>query len=157
MVPNISEEVLINIRKITRAIDIHSKKLVQKYGLTGPQLILLKACVNAEKITISSLAEQINLSKPTVTSIVERLLQKGYVSRVKDTSDKRKVFVSPTEKTLLLFDKSPSLLQESFVNRFDKLAEWEKLQILSTLQRIAAMMNADEIASASVLESDIFC
>jgi hypothetical protein len=36
------EEVLVTIRQIIRRIDLYSKKLEHVYGLTGPQLLLLK-------------------------------------------------------------------------------------------------------------------
>ena len=36
------DEVLIALRQIIRAIDMHSKRLIKEAGLTSPQLLLLK-------------------------------------------------------------------------------------------------------------------
>ena len=70
---DISEEVLITLRKIIRAIDIHSRYLVKQYGLTGPQLLVLKEILRLKETHISVIAERISLSQPTVTDILDRL------------------------------------------------------------------------------------
>ena len=39
---DINEDVIIALRQIVRAIDLHSKKLAQQFGLTGPQIAIIK-------------------------------------------------------------------------------------------------------------------
>ncbi|HAS2695433.1 TPA: MarR family transcriptional regulator, partial [Vibrio cholerae] len=47
------EEVLVALRQIIRAIDLHSKKLNKDAGLTGPQLILMRSIHDlGEQVTI---------------------------------------------------------------------------------------------------------
>ena len=74
---DISEEVLVTIRQIVRAIDLHSKKLAKTYGLTGPQLIVLQEIADRDVLTTGDLAKNISLSHATVTSIVDRLVARG--------------------------------------------------------------------------------
>lgn len=59
------EEVLISLRKIIRAIDLHSKKLAKEFGLTGPQLLILMEINKYEGITLSKIAKNVNLSNAT--------------------------------------------------------------------------------------------
>ena len=154
----LSDHVLINLRKISRAIDVYSTQLVKKYGLTGPQLILLKTCLQESKLTTTQVANRINISKATVTSITDRLCQKGYISREKCYIDKRKVFLVPTAKTIELFNEaSPQLLQESFISQFNNLKDWEQMSIVANLQRVAYMLNAQNIEASPVLESSPMC
>jgi hypothetical protein len=61
--------------------------------------------------------------------------------------------VEATADGLALLARSPPLLQERFVQRFRSLQDWEQTQLLSSLQRIAAMMDADDIDAAPVLSS----
>ncbi len=42
MKSEITDDVLIAIRRVIRAVDLHSRKLSQSYGLTGPQALVLK-------------------------------------------------------------------------------------------------------------------
>lgn len=147
------DKILTLLRKIARAIDLHSKQLVKKYGLTGPQLLLLKIIIHHKTLSSSKLAEIASLSHPTVTSILDRLSQNHYVEREKASDDKRKVMVSATEKAKILFETTPSLLQEQFVAQFCTLKDWEQSQLISSLSRIAEMMGANDLDAAPFLVS----
>jgi hypothetical protein len=47
---------------------------------------------------------------------------------------------------------TPPLLHEKFIERFEALEDWEKTQILSALQRVATMMDAETIDAAPLLD-----
>ncbi len=133
-------DMLISLRQIIRCTDLHSKKLVKHYGLTGPQLIIIKVIADEGEISVGKLAKIISLSQATVTNIVERLEQKEILSRMKTDNDKRRVMVRVTEKAHEIISKEPSLLDETFIGRYEKLQTWEQNMLLSSIQRIADMM-----------------
>lgn len=147
------DQVLISLRKIIRAIDLHSKRLERESGLTGPQLLLLQLIANSGEVTAGVIAREVSLSQATVTSIIDRLERKGLLQRERNTDDKRKVMVSLTTEGKSALEKAPTLMQESFINRFDKLEEWEQSQLLSSLQRLGDMMNASDLDAAPLLDS----
>lgn len=140
---DITEQVLMSLRKIIRAVDLHSKKLVNRCGLTGPQLVVLKQMAAYKEITTGTLSRNVNLSQPTVTSILDRLEKRDLLVRRRDTNDKRKVFVNITEAGRQLLNEAPSPLQDEFTRRFNMLESWEQSLMLSTLQRVGHMMNAE--------------
>jgi DNA-binding MarR family transcriptional regulator len=151
---NYSEMVISTLRQIIRAIDLQSKKLTKRYGLTGPQLIVLKEIHRGSDRPISAIAREVSLSQATVTSILDRLEQQGFAIRHRSSEDKRKVNIQLTEKTEEILRTNPSLFQEKFTQGFEKLEEWEKHTIISSLQRLATMMNVEKIESTPVLDSD---
>jgi DNA-binding MarR family transcriptional regulator len=136
-----SIEVLATLRQIIRAMDVHSKQLSKLYGLTGPQLVLLKEIAKNEYISVSELAKRASLSQATVTSIIDRLEAKGFVSRIRSEADKRKVILEVTAKAREKLNNKPSVLQEEFVRKFNGLEEWEQSLLISSLQRIVSMMS----------------
>jgi len=148
-----SETILATLRQIIRAIDLHSKDLAKRYGLTGPQLLVLKELDRNADLAIGQVAQNVSLSQATVTTIIDRLEKWGFVQRVRNTSDKRKVNVSVSEKALAVLRSDPELLQVDFIDRFEKLEEWEKNLLISSLQRIATMMKAGDLKSPPVLVS----
>ena len=91
-------EVLIALRRVIRATDIHSKKLARTVGLTAPQLLLMQSIRTNGEITIGQLAKDISLSQATVTTILDRLEKRGLVYRVRSDQDKRKVHPFLTDK-----------------------------------------------------------
>ena len=142
---------LVALRRITRAIDLHSRGLLQQAGLTAPQLATLRAVERLQPISTGALAKSIHLSQATVTGILTRLESRGFVSRVRSDKDRRTVVVELTEQGSTVLDNSPSLLQDRFRRELLMLQEWEQTQMLATLQRIAAMMDAEDIDAAPVL------
>lgn len=142
---NVCNELFVELRKINRAMDIHSKKLVQRVGLTAPQMVILKEIIQLERVTVSVLARNASLSLATVTTILDRLEKYGHVTRVRDVTDKRLVYVQATDKAKQVIQTAPTLLQEHFIEKFEKLEGWEQSLLLSSLQRIAYMMNAQKI------------
>ena len=147
------DEMLIAIRRVVRAIDLHSRSLINSHGLTGPQALILKEINKAKQISAGEIARRVTLSQATVTDIVNRLEKKGLVQKTRCQGDRRKLSISATPDGLDLLLKSPPLLQESFVARFKNLRDWEQSQLLSSLQRIASMMDAEDIDAAPVLSS----
>jgi DNA-binding MarR family transcriptional regulator len=147
-----TNDLIINIRKIIRAIDLHSNYLSQKYGLTGPQLIICNEVLRLEKITVTNIAENVHLSKATVVSILDRLTSKELIKREKGEVDKRQVYIVPTQKLIDLYEKDPpNFLQENFTNKFKELKEWEKTLIISSFERVAEMMCAENLDAAPII------
>ena len=147
------DQVLIALRQIIRAIDLHSKKLEREAGLTGPQLLLMRVLQDEGAMTSSVLARSVSLSQATVTTILDRLETKRYLTRERNTQDKKKVVVTLTESGVDVINSAPTLLQECFINSFSDLKEWEQTLLLSSLQRVASMMNASDLEAAPVLDS----
>ncbi len=146
------EELLVALRRVIRAIDMRSKRLSREVGLTGPQLLVMQNIGKFPGIMVRQIAENINLSPATVTSILDRLEAKELVNRIRSTEDKRRVGVFLTDSGLAILEDAPLPLQEHFVNRFAKLEDWEQSQMVATMQRIATMMDAEQIDASPVLE-----
>lgn len=147
------DQVLVSLRQIIRAIDLHSKKLERDSGLTGPQLLVMQLISTHGEITSGVIAREVSLSQATVTSILDRLERKGMLKRERSTTDKRKVIVSLTEEGVIALEKAPTLMQESFIRSFNQLEDWEQSLILSSLQRVSDMMNATDLDAAPLLDS----
>lgn len=145
------EELFVSIRKIIRAIDIRSRKLGKEAGITGPQLIIMQELARVKGITAKEVSTNVNLSQATVTSILDRLEAKNIVKRVRSESDRRRVSLFLTDEGKETLFNAPQPIEEAFVERFSALKEWEQFQLISSVERIADMMDASEIDAAPVL------
>jgi DNA-binding MarR family transcriptional regulator len=146
-----SDAVLIELRRIIQSIDLHSRALVKRFGLTGPQLTVLKTLDGEGEVSVGELSKIVSLRQATVTGILERLEKRGLISRRRSNKDRRRVLVLTTEKADRLLKKAPSLLQDSFVEQFNNLDDWEQSMIKSALQRIVTMMDAKKIHAEPIL------
>ncbi|WP_448564051.1 MarR family winged helix-turn-helix transcriptional regulator [Thalassotalea ganghwensis] len=146
------EELLVSLRQVIRAIDLYSKKLSKETGLTSPQLLVLQAIANHDDAMVKEIAETINLSSATITSILDRLEKRELVIRKRSTTDKRKVGVTLTPLGEEIIKDSPKPLQEHFITRFESMQDWEQSQMVATMQRIVSMMDAEGLDASPVLE-----
>ena len=137
--------VLRALRRIIRAVDIHSRKLNSEFHLTAPQMICLYCLARQDGITLSRLAEEVSLGASTVTGIVDRLEAKGLVHRERSVQDRRKTLLSITAEGRKVIDASPALLQDRFARRLRDLPELEQATIALSLERVVEMMEAQHL------------
>jgi DNA-binding MarR family transcriptional regulator len=151
---SIDHRVLAALRRIVRAIDLHSRHLMDQFGVTGPQLVALQELARLGEVPVGLLARQVHVSHPTMTGILDRLERRGLITRVRDERDRRRMNVTATDRGRQILEQAPSPLQDRFRNQFSRLEEWEQTQMLATLQRIAALMAAEELDAAPVLTTE---
>lgn len=138
-----------------RAVDLHSRYLSTAFGLTGPQLAVLRILVHGGEVSNGELARQTHLSQATVTGILDRLMRRGLVQRHRSDADRRRVMVQATPAAARLLAASPPPMQAAFMQRFEQLDDWEKTWLLSALQRLAGMMQLPEaLRRAMPLDDD---
>lgn len=147
-------DVLISLRRIIRATDLQSKRIVKSCGLTIPQVMVLRAIKTLGDVTVKRISDDVSLSQATVTTILNRLEDRALVERVRSQKDRRIVNARLTEQGIEVLSSAPPLLHEKFIDRFESLQDWEKTQILSSLQRVATMMDAESIDAAPLLDID---
>lgn len=147
------EEILRSLRRIVRAIDLHSRQLASEHGLTSPQLVCLREIAAAETITPSQLARLVDLSQATVTGITDRLVRNGLVTRTRSEQDRRRVLLAVTDRGQQMVAKAPSPLQEQLAHRLEALPTENQLIIRTVLQQVVSLMGAEAVDAAALLAS----
>lgn len=147
-----SDEVVVMLRRIIRATDMRSKQLARESGLTPPQFLILSTIQRLGDVAISQVAKDVNLTQATVTTIIDKLETKGLVGRLRSEKDKRIVHATLTEEGHKTLQNAPTLLQRQFIEKFNHLEDWEQNFILSALQRVAGLMEAEDIDASPFLD-----
>lgn len=150
---DIEDDIVAAIRRVIRAIDLQSRRLLDRYELTGPQLATLRTAAQLGAPSIGTLARAVHLSQPTVTGILNRLERRGLIARERSSDDRRSVAIRVTPEGRELLAQAPSLLQDQFRDELARLEEWERHWLLAALQRIASMMDAETIDASPYLET----
>lgn len=81
------------------------KPILDAVGLTYTQYIAMVALSEEDELTVSALGEKLFLESNTLTPILKKLKQSGYISRRRDPADERQVRVSLTPAGQRLLDK----------------------------------------------------
>jgi DNA-binding MarR family transcriptional regulator len=145
------EEVLRSLRRIIRAVNLYSHRLVTQTGLSGPQLICMHQLARFGAMQTGHLAEMVNLSPATVCGIINRLEERGLVVRERQKSDRRRVLVSLSEAGTDTVNNAPPALHDSFLFKLRSLSAPQQSEIHRTLTKIVTMMAADELDAAPIL------
>lgn len=145
--------VLQSLRRIIRAVEIHSKKLAHSHKITGPQLGCLAAIAENGPLTATKLAQAVYLSPSTIVGIVDRLEEKNLVTRQRANRDRRQVQICLTAAGKQLLDRAPSALQETLAEALKGLPELEQVSITLALEKIVDLMEAGKIEASPVLET----
>lgn len=110
------------------------KPFLDEIGLTYTQYISMMVIWEEKKLTLKRLGDRIFLDSGTLTPLVRKLEEKGYVQRKKDEHDDRNLMIEVTEKGLDLRDKALSV--PSRVSSCIKLEENEAIVLYGTLKKI---------------------
>lgn len=91
------------------------KPILEKLGLTYTQYIAIVALWEDDNQTVSSLGEKLFLESNTLTPILKKLEEMGYLKRQRDPKDERQVLVSLTPAGRALREKglTMNLVKES--------------------------------------------
>ncbi|MBN1885392.1 MAG: MarR family transcriptional regulator [Candidatus Krumholzibacteriota bacterium] len=146
-----TEGILVSLRRIIRAIAIHSRQLATKHHLTVPQLLVLREIQRESDVPMGRLAAMVNLSRPTLSSIVDRLVRRELVARIRDGHDRRIVRARLTGAGEEILAQAPPLLQEHFIDELSRCDDAGLSAIRSSLDRVVMMMDAGRLDAAPVL------
>jgi DNA-binding MarR family transcriptional regulator len=144
---------LIALRRILRATDMFSRELAQSVGLTAAQFRVLQIVAEHGHRTATDISQQMRISQATVTSLVDKLVRHGMVVRERSEADRRQTNIMPTDKGLQAIKDAPDPLQQRFVRKFSAMQDWEQAALIAALERVATMLDAEDIDAAPVLDT----
>ena len=123
-----NEKILALFRDVKKVLREYTDKKSQQYGLTSPQMFVIFYLYRNPGINLHDLTKHLELSKSTVSGIVDRLVSQRVVLREIPEENRR---------TVRLF-LSPDFLQEFNIPEF-------KEQLLSGLIEDASMEDLNSI------------
>lgn len=80
------------------AINRVYKPHLDAMGITYPQYLVLSVLWESDGLSVGTLAERLALEPSTITPLVKRLAQSGFVERKRDAADERRVEVHLTAR-----------------------------------------------------------
>ena len=147
-----SEEALIALRQIQRRTEQASKKLASQAGLTPSQLLVMQILKERGETSAGEVSSLTQLKHATITSLVDKLIARGLMTRRRCQEDRRRVWLTLLADGEKAITSAPDLLQETFQARFEKLPDWHQSMLVSSLERVAALLDAEDLDAAPVLD-----
>ena len=89
-----------------------------------------------DKLTQRDLETGLTLKNPTVTGLLNRLEEKGFITREQNLNDKRSKFIKMTEKTQRVLDDAYLYIQELDAKMLNGISKEEQEQLFKYMYKI---------------------
>ena len=140
-----TKEIIFSIRKLMQAGEFYTKELTKKYQVSAPQLNCLISLYENGPLPPSQIAKYIMVKSSTVTGIVDRLEQKGFVKRYRNSPDRRIITIELTDSGKNLAKNAPPPIQQKIIDGLKKLSEDELDQIIFSLTQLTDMLDVQDL------------
>lgn len=138
--------------RLMGALRQHFARDLARHGLTFPQFMTLLSLEKAEgPCRMGPLAAATLQSLPSMTGIVDRLLERGLVERRRDLHDRRSVVVALTEKGAQLLRQIKAERRHAMEQVLSNLSPEERARLRAALDRIIEALESGQ-AKPSVKE-----
>ena len=138
-------ETMQSLRRVFKAIQDYSQDVFSQFGVTGPQLWVLKTVMEGGSLPLGELSKKMYLHPSTITGVVDRLEKKGYVTRERNSGDRRVVNVRLTPAGAALAKTAPSPAQGKMIHGLRDLEEKQVVAIYRSVQKLVEIMEVQDL------------
>lgn len=137
------------IKKIHWRIDKRINETLKELDLTTAQSSVLRYLDHAEKRCIAvsqkDIEKYLNASNPTISGILDRLEDKGFINRINDNHDARKKIITLTDKARKINQAIVEKLDIFDEEMLSCLDDKEREELFDYLERIIAHLKESEV------------
>lgn len=138
-------EITYQIRRLMQAGELYTKELNKTHQVSVPQLYCLLALYEHGPLPPSQIAKYVMVNSSTVTGIIDRLEQKGLVSRLRDSPDRRVINIQLTEAGKDLARNAPPPVQHKIVEGLKRLPQSKINKIVQSLHTLTHMLEIPDL------------
>jgi DNA-binding MarR family transcriptional regulator len=134
-----TRDVISLISKIREKVNRFIAQEMLKQGIEGIGTShgdIIYALLQKPRLTMADISARINKDKSTVTTLVNKLVRLGLVTKERDQEDTRFVYVALTGKGRALEAVFESISADMLERFYFNISEQEKEALLSTLMKI---------------------
>jgi DNA-binding MarR family transcriptional regulator len=146
--------ILDELRRVVRVLRESSHAAVERVGVSGAQLFVLRALAQAPVLSLNELAARVRTHQSTVSTVVARLAADGLVKRATSRRDARRVELWATRAGRALLARAPDAAQERLIAGLERLGPRHRARLADGLRRLTAAMGLAAEAPAMFFEDE---
>ncbi len=133
---SVDKNLLFTVGELARLIRAHADRQAARYGITRAQWAVLAKVERFEGLKQTELAEQMEMQPITLTRLVDRLCDNGWIERRDDETDRRvnRLYLRKAARPLLA--KLGGLRSEITATALDGINPADAQRLLIQLERI---------------------
>jgi len=108
---------------------IHKQHVAGLSAITPSQWMALRVIRERHACTVKDIAQSLHMTSSAATQLVDGLVRGGYVTRKADTSDRRKVMLTLSRKSMTEMERMKKMMLQHMYNMFKVLNDREFEQL----------------------------
>ena len=131
-----SQRILDSIRRLVRLLRLTDRDAQSLVGLSSAQLFVMHELAKTPAMSLSELAAKTLTDQSSVSVVVSRLVERGYVMRERDRRDARRLVLTLTKAGRTVTEQSPPAVQERMIEIFERMQPAERRRFADIFTRI---------------------
>ncbi|WP_191565513.1 MarR family winged helix-turn-helix transcriptional regulator [Metabacillus idriensis] len=123
---DLTYEFLSNYRKLNKMARANLNVLLETY-VPFNEFMVLRILLDHRQQNVSQIAEKLSVSSSHITAVSEKLIHKGYLSRVRAEDDRRMVFLTLTESGERVAIAVEKTITEYFHRKLENVTDEEMI------------------------------
>ncbi len=119
---NLIEDISFIVHDLTRKAYAKIDEYLKKFGLVRSHAAILRLLKTNKELPMSELSEKIQVTKPNVTLLIDKLEKLGYVERVNASHDRRIILIKLSDAGDEFVESYVKKLHGYFTTMFSKLS-----------------------------------
>ena len=109
--------------------------------ITLQQYLTLDALAKSGKCMVSELSKTMNVALSTMTELINRLVKRDFIRKIRDIKDNRIIWINLTNKGLDIFRSMTKKKQKHISGILEKLAHAERQTLINILKTVSEAAN----------------
>ena len=144
--------VLDGVRRIVQSLRESSRWAERYVGMSGAQLFILQKLDESPAQSLNALAARTHTHQSSVSAIVTRLVNRGFVTRTRSIRDGRTIELGLSRSGKRLVDRAPDAAQERLIRGIRQLPPARRRTLASTLAELGRAMDTADGRPAMFFE-----
>jgi MarR family 2-MHQ and catechol resistance regulon transcriptional repressor len=132
------QKVIINLRITSNVIAAYQQQFMDRFDLTMPQFNILRILRGAKgPINVNTVKDRMIERSPNTTRLMDKLIDKGLIERIRCENDRRVVYVNLSEMGQELLSQIDNTADFSYLTR-PSISDQDASQLSDLLDKLRA-------------------
>ena len=142
------------IRSIVRALRLNTRSIEGKLGISLAQLFVLQQLAEKPAESLNELADRTATHQSSVSVVVRRLVDRGFVTRDAAPADRRRVQIALTAAGHALLRGAPPTVQSDLLHGMSRMAPEQRATLAELLETWLLASGIDLAAPPMMFEDE---
>jgi len=150
-----ARSVLDSVRRIVRALRVSSRAAEKQVGLSGAQLFVLQKLADGGRaLSLNELAERTLTHQSSVSVVVQRLVDRKFISVSRSRADARRIELALTAAGRRAASRASGAAQDRIIDALRRMPSHDRRDLARLLDQLVRASQLTDLAPSLFFEED---